>query len=152
MAPTFLAMLHSLSLRMRDEPLRRVRDVVQRFERNSVGQGRVAENRDHILIAAALVARRAHAERGGQGGAGVAGAVAIVLAFGAQGEAVQAVGGADGVEAVLAAGQQLVDIDLVAHVPDEFVLGRGEDLVQRDGQFDHAEVGPEMAAILGRAR
>ena len=140
MAPTFLAMLHSLSLRMPMKRLGRVRDVVQRLEGNAVGQRRVAEDADHVFVRCRVVAGRAHAQRGGQRGAGVARAVAIVLALGAQREAVQAVGGADRGETVLAAGQQLVDIDLMADVPDEFVLGRVEDVVQREGQFDHAEV------------
>ena len=38
----------------------------------------------------------------------------------------------------------------MAHVPDKFVRGRVEDAVQRDGQFDHAEVRAEMPAALGQ--
>jgi hypothetical protein len=34
----------------------------------------------------------------------------------------------------------------VADVPDQDVLGRLEDVVQGDGQFDHAQTGAEMAA------
>ena len=78
------------------------------------------------------------------------GAVAIVFAFGAQGESVEAVRLADGVEPVLAAGEQLVDVALVAHVPDKLVLRRAEDLVQRDGELDHAQVGAEVAAGFGQ--
>ena len=37
-------------------------------------------------------------------------------------------------------------IRLVTDVPDQRVLGRVEDIVQRDGQFDDAEPGPEVAA------
>ena len=50
-----------------------------------------------------------------------------------------------------AAGQNFVDINLMAHVPDELVLGRVENLVQRDGQFHDAEIRAEMAAALGEA-
>ena len=50
----------------------------------------------------------------------------------------------------LRSGQDFVDINLMAHVPDEFVLGRVEDAVQRDGQLDHAEVRAEMPAALGQ--
>jgi hypothetical protein len=39
-----------------------------------------------------------------------------------------------------------VRIGLVADVPDEPVVRRVEDVVQRDGQFDDAEAGAEMAA------
>jgi hypothetical protein len=150
MAPTFLAMLHSLSLRMPDEALGGVGDVVERLEGNAVGQRGVAKNADDIFIRAAQIARRAHAQRGGQGRAGVSGPVAIVLAFRAQREAVEAVGGADGVKPVLAAGQQLVDIALVADIPDEFVVRGGKDGVQGDGQLDHAQVGSEVPAVFGQ--
>ena len=71
-------------------------DVVERLEGNAVGQRRVAENADDVFVRAAFVARRRHAERGGQGRARVAGAVAIVLALRAQGKAVQAARLADG--------------------------------------------------------
>ncbi len=102
-----------------------------------------------MFIAAAQVARHGHAERGGKRGAGVAGAVAIVLAFGAEQKAVQALVLPHGVEALAPAGEHLVDVALVAHVEDEFVLRRVENAVQRDGQFHDAEVRPEMAAGLG---
>ena len=69
--------------------------------------------------------------------------------FRAQREAIQAIGGADGVKPVLAAGQKLVDINLMADIPDEFVLGRVENPMQSEGQFDHAKVGPEMSAVFG---
>ncbi len=49
-------------------------------------------------------------------------------------------------------GEHLVDVRLMAHVEDEFVLGRVEDAVQRDGQLHHAEVRPEMAADAVRVR
>ena len=133
-----------------DESLRRVADVVERLERNAVRQRRVAENADDIFVRAFFVARRCHAERGGQRRARVTRAVAIVRAFRAQGEAVQAVRLPDGAKPVFAVGENLVNVNLVAHIPDEFVLGRVEDAVQRDGQLDHTEVRTEMAAGFGQ--
>ena len=75
-------------------------DVVQRLVSDAAGEGRVAGERDDVLLAAGHVARHGHAQRGGERRARVAGAEAIVLAFGAQHEAVEAAGLADGVEAV----------------------------------------------------
>ena len=46
------------------------------------------------------------------------------------------------------AGQHLVRIGLVADVPDQPVVRRVEDIVQRDGEFDRAEAGGEMTAHL----
>ena len=125
-------------------------DVVERLVGDAAGEGRVAAERDDVLLAAAQVARRGHAERGGKRRARVARAEAIVLALGAEHEAVEAVGLADGVETVAAAGEQLVDVGLVADVEDEAVGRRVENGMERDGQFHHAEVRPEMAAGLGQ--
>ena len=150
MAPTFLAMLHSLSLRM---PMNRfvVWAMLLSASKEMPFVNAASPKMQTTFSSLPRWSRAArHAERGGQRRAGVARAVTIMLALGAQREAVQAVRRADGVKAVLAAGQQLVDVALVAHVPDKFVLGRGEDVVQREGQFDHAEVRAEMAAVLGQ--
>ena len=129
-----------------------VANVIERLEGDTVGQGGVAEDADDIFVRAFFVARRGHAERGGKRGARVAGAVAIVRAFGAQREAVQAVRGANGVKAIFAPGEQLVNVDLVADVPDEFILGSLEHAMQREGQFDDAEIRPEMPAVFGEDR
>ena len=77
------------------------------------------------------------------------GAERVVFAFGALGEAGQPAALADGADAVAAAGEDLVRIGLVADVPDQLVARGVEDVVQRDGQLDHAEAGAEMAAGLG---
>ncbi len=133
-----------------DEAPGRVRDVVERLEGNAVGQRGVAEDGDDMLITPALVSGDRHAEGRGQCRAGVGRAVAIVLAFSAQGETVQAAGGADRVKAVFPAGEQLVDIALMAHVPDKLVFGRVENAVQGDSQFHHTQVRAEMTAVFGK--
>ena len=48
--------------------------------------------------------------------------------------------------AIAAAGQDLVRIGLVADVPDQPVVRRLENVVERDGQFDDAETRAQMAA------
>ena len=53
--------------------------------------------------------------------------------------------------ALAPAGQDFVRIGLVAHVPDQPVVGRVEDIVQRHGQLDRAQVGTQVAAGLGNA-
>jgi hypothetical protein len=50
------------------------------------------------------------------------------------------------VHALHAAGQDLVRIGLVAHIPDDAVVRRIEDVVQRDGEFHHAEARAEVPA------
>jgi hypothetical protein len=53
------------------------------------------------------------------------------------------------VEGVPAPCDELVDVRLVTDVPDDAVVGAVEDPVQGDGQFNHSEVGAEMAAGIG---
>ena len=62
------------------------------------------------------------------------------------GEAAQAAALAQGADAVAATGQDLVRIGLVPDVPDDAVVRRVEDVVQRDRQLDHAEPRTEMPA------
>ena len=42
-----------------------------------------------------------------------------------------------------------MDVALVGDVKDELVVGRIEDAVQGERELDDAEVGPDMAAVLG---
>ena len=78
-----------------DEALGLIRDVVQRFERDAVGEGGVSGDGNHVLVAAGEIARHRHSQRSRERGAGVACAIAVVLAFGAEHEAVQSAGLAD---------------------------------------------------------
>ena len=71
---------------------------------------------------------------------------AVVFAFGALGEAGQAAALAQRADPVAPAGQDLVRIGLMADIPDQPVARRVEHVVQRDGQFDDAEAGAEVAA------
>ena len=52
---------------------------------------------------------------------------------------------------VVAAGEELPGIGLVAHVPDDPVGRRVELVQQRDAEFDHAEAGADVAAGHGDA-
>ena len=135
-----------------DELFGRVPDIVERLERNAVGEGGVAKDADDVFVGALFVARRGHAQRGGKSRARVAGAVTIVWAFRAQRETVQAIGGADGVKFISAAREQFVHVNLVADVPDKFVPGRFKNTVQREGQFHDSEIRTEVAAVLGEDR
>jgi len=78
----------------------------------------------------------------------VPGAKTIVGTLRAQSKTVEAVRLPNGVEAILTARENLVDINLMAHVPDEAVLGGAENAVQGNGEFHDTEIGPEMAATF----
>ena len=78
----------------------------------------------------------------------MSGAVDIVLAFGAQHEAVQAARLPNRLETLAPAGEQFVNISLVADVEDKFVGWRIEDVVHGQGQFHDAKVRPKVATRL----
>ena len=132
-----------------DEFFCRVRDVVHRFKRNAVRQRGVAENTDDLFIRTAFVARRRHAERGRKRRARVTRTERIVFAFRAERKTVQAVRLANRAKTIFASRQNFVNVNLMAHVPDKFVLRRGENFVQRNGKLDDAEIRTEMAAAFG---
>ena len=85
----------------------------------------------------------------GEDGGGVAVLDEVVAALLAARVARQAAGLAQLVEPVAAAGDDLVDVGLVAGVPQDRVRRRVEHPVQRQRQLDGAEVGAEVAAALG---
>jgi hypothetical protein len=53
------------------------------------------------------------------------------------------------VELLAASGEQLVDVGLMADIENKMVFGSIEDIVHGDGQFHHAEIWTQMAAVLG---
>src|SRR5271165_3839884 len=75
----------------------------------------------------------------------------VILRLAPHTKAGKAAGGADRHHAIPAACQNLMDVTLMAHVPDDSVAGHVENAVQREGQFDDAEIRSEVPAVL-RAR
>src|SRR5205814_5143974 len=76
------------------------------------------------------------------------GAESVVLALDAAREARDSPAHAYAAHRLTAAGENLVRIGLVSHVPDDAVIGRVEDMVQRDGQLDRPKVGGQVTAGL----
>jgi hypothetical protein len=98
-----------------------------------------------MLVGAQAVAGGGHAERGRKGGAGVTRAITVVLALAAEQETIQALVLADGGKAVESAGEELVDIALVADIEEEFIARCIEDAVKGDREFHDAEVRAQVA-------
>ncbi|GIX31572.1 MAG: hypothetical protein KatS3mg124_2044 [Porticoccaceae bacterium] len=69
----------------------------------------------------------------------------VVLALAALGEAGNSPLLANGEEGFAAAGEDLVGVGLMAHVPHQPVARRVVHVVERDGQFHHPEAGAEVA-------
>ena len=123
-------------------------DVVERLEGDAAGERAVPDDADDLALPAQVLVGDRAAERGGQPGPDVAEVEGVGLALGLPGETREAAELADRVESVLAARQDLVGVGLVAAVPDDQVLEDVEDVVQGEGQVDHAEVAPEVPPAL----
>ncbi len=126
-----------------------VGDVVQCFIGNPASESGVSGHGDDVFLASSLVAGYGHAKSRRKGCARVSGAVTVVRALRTQHEAVQAAWSSDGVEPLPAAGEQFVHVGLMADVKQEMVRRSGKHIVQGDGEFHHAEIGAEVAAIIG---
>ncbi len=99
-----------------------------------------------MLTAAGQIAGHGHAEGGRKSGARMPGAECVVLALGSEHESVEPSGLANGGETVETAGENLVDVGLMADVEKDLVFRSIKDGVEGHGEFDHAEIGAEMAA------
>ena len=108
----------------------------------------VADHSHGVAVQFAFqLAGNGHAERPADGGAAVAHAEGVVLAFAALGEAAEAFVEPIGVEQFTPSGEDLVPVGLVPNVPNELVVGRIEDVMQRHGELHHTKAGAEVAAL-----
>src|SRR6266850_5529315 len=54
-------------------------------------------------------------------------------------------------KAILAPGQKFMDIDLMADIPNKFLYGRVENIMERNCQLDHAQVGTKVTSAFGKS-
>ena len=120
--------------------------IVHRLVGHAGGHGAVADHRDDVVVAPLEIPRDGHAEPRGNRRRGVRSAEGVVFALGALGEAGQTAALAQGADAVPPTRQNLVRIALMADIPDQPVVRRVEDVMDRRRQLDHAEPCPEVSA------
>ena len=125
-------------------------DVVQRLPGHAAGQRAVADDRDHAAVGlAADLVGLGQAVGVGQAGRGVRVLDHVVLGLGPARVPGDAAPLAQRVEPVVAAGQQLVHVGLVAGVEDDPV-GRGvEGAVQGHRELDDPEIRAQVPAGPG---
>ena len=123
--------------------------VVDRFISEATGQRAVANDGHDRFLAATQIARRCHAERGRDRRGGVAGAERIERRLAAHRKARNSAALTQGVDPFRPAGQQFVDVGLVADIPHDLVLVHVQHAVQGQRQFDDAEVRCQVAAVDG---
>ena len=141
-----------------DEP-----EVVQTLERSAVDDAGIADQRDdprrgrfellefatkglwlRFLFLRLQLLAEGHADGGRNRGAGVSDGELVVVALLRVRKPADAAGVSQEVEARLAAGDDLVCVALVAYIPQELVLLEIEDVMQRQRQFDGAEIARQV--------
>ena len=121
--------------------------VVQPLERQAAGHRAVADHGHDLPPLAPQLGGLGHAERRGNRHRGVPAPEGVVLALGHARKAADASQAPLGPERLAAPRDDLVGVGLVADVPDDLVLGRVIDIVQRGGQLHGAEARGQMARI-----
>ena len=119
--------------------------MVQTLEGHSGRHGAVANDGDDVVVLAAQIARRGHARGRRDRRAGVPRPEEIVRALVPVGEPREALVLADGVHLPAPARDHLVDVHLMAYVPEHAVPGRIELAVKRERQLDDAEIRGEVS-------
>ena len=128
------------------------RGVVQPLEGQSARDRGVADDGNHfaLFLLVFQTGGDSHAQGGRYGVGGVPGDEGVVFALGRVGEPAQSVQFAYGVELLATAGENLVAIGLVSHVPHDAVVGGVEHVVQGYGQLDGAHARPEVSRIMSQ--
>ncbi len=126
--------------------------MVHGLQDDARAEGPVADDGhdEAIVVRPEQVVAALHAHGRADAAPGMAGEEQVIGAFGRVGIAHQAALGPHRVERLVAAGHQLVRIDLVAGIPDQAVAAEIEGGVQGQGQLDHAQVRGEMGRPSGR--
>ena len=136
----------SLSFRDHDQARAHVAGVVHRLIGHAGTHRAIADHRDHVEIITPEITRGRHPQPRRDRGRTVGGAERVILALGTFREPGQPSRLANGSDTVTAPGQDLVRIALVADIPEHFVIGCVEHVMQRHGKLDHAKTGAEMTA------
>src|SRR5215472_2137294 len=80
------------------------------------------------------------------------GSVTVMFALRPQRETTKSIRAANGRESLPAPGKHFMDVALVADIPNEFVFGRAENKMQRDGQLHHSKVWAQVPAVFRQPR
>ena len=132
-----------------DEEVRARRaGVVERLERHAGAHRAVADHRRDVPLLALALRGDRHAERRRDRRRRMRGAERVVLALAAAGESRRPARHPQPAHLGAAAGEDLVRIGLVPDVPHDAVVRRVERVVQRDREFDGAEIRRQMTAGL----
>ncbi len=128
--------------------------IVEGLEGQARAHRTIANHRDmtttvRALVLALLARRDGHAQRRGDAGRRMRSTKVVVLALATPREPGQAVELAQAPHALAAAGEDLVRIALMTHVPNQTVIRQVEHVVDGHREFDRPQIGRQMPARAG---
>jgi len=123
--------------------------VIQGLVGHARGRTAVADHRHHLAILAGAPCGLGHTQGRRDRGARVPGSEDVVGTLAAAQEAAGPIRLLDATQRFEPAGQGLVAVALMAHVPHHAVVRGVEDVVERHGELHGAEASGEMAPDLG---
>ena len=103
--------------------------MINRLKGHTGGHGAIAHHRHGAALLAQLLRGHSHAQSSTDRGTGVAHTKGVVLTLRALGKTRQAIFLTDAKHLLTTAGEYLMGIGLVAHVPDQAIIGRVENIV-----------------------
>ena len=139
---------HVIVIQHDDEVSARVSGIVQRLIGQSAAHRTISDDRDDIEVFFGEVAPDGHSPGSRDRGRCVTGTEGIVFRFIAAAERREAILCANCWEVLVSTGQDLVDVRLMAGVPDQLVTRGFESVVQRHGELRHAEGCTKMPPLL----
>ncbi len=113
--------------------------VVDRFPRHSAAQGAVSDNRGHLVAISRQVPGLRYPQRRRDGRAGMPHGEAVVRAFFRLREARDSVFAPQSGKPLQPVRKYLMGVALMAHVPDDLILGGVHHREQRDCKLHHAK-------------
>ena len=122
--------------------------VVEPFKRNAAVQRAVSDHRDRLVRVRRGAERGRNTERGRNRGSGVPGHARVEFRLARMREAGASAESPQGAEEFPTPGQYLMRVGLMTDVEYERIGRDVENIMQRNGQLDRAEVGAEVAAVF----
>ena len=122
--------------------------IVQRFKSHSAGQRPVANHRNHLIVFFVHVTGFCNTQCYRNGIAAVAGVIHVRRTFRSFRETAEAAVLAQRIKLPGTAGQDLVNIGLVSHVPKDSILRHVKNSMQGQCKLHDAQIGSEMSSGL----
>ena len=114
----------------------------------AAGKGAVADYRGHPIRPAQDLLPCENSQGRGNRSGSVARVKGVMGTFGALGKTREPSGPAEGGKPLIPAGQKLMSITLMPHIPDNLILGRIKNPVQGDSQLHYPQIGSQMSTVL----